>query len=215
MNNKQRAAEAINRLEARYPDAACSLTYTVPHELLIATRLSAQCTDARVNMVTPALFASYPTIADFAEADVQEVEALVRTCGFYHTKAQDIVGMCRMIITDFAGKVPDNMEDLLKLPGVGRKTANLVLGDIFGKPAIVCDTHCIRITNLLGLTTVKDPAKVEAQLRILLPSDKSNDFCHRLVLFGREICIARRPKCEVCPLSDICKSGNVRKNPPI
>ncbi|MEG0753174.1 MAG: endonuclease III, partial [Angelakisella sp.] len=139
--------------------------------------------------------------------ELTDVEELVRTCGFYHTKAQDIINMCRMLITDFGGKLPDNMEDLLKLPGIGRKTANLVLGDIYGLPAIVCDTHCIRITNLLGLTTGKDPAKVEQQLRLLLPSDKSNDFCHRLVLFGREICIARRPQCNICPLNDICKSG--------
>lgn len=207
MTKKQRAAEAIARLALCYPDAVCSLTYTAPHQLLIATRLSAQCTDARVNLVTPALFARYPTIRDFAEAEVTEVEGLVRTCGFYHTKAQDIVGMCRMLLTDFEGRVPDSMEGLLRLPGVGRKTANLVLGDIYGKPAIVCDTHCIRITNLLGLTTVKDPAKVESQLRKLLPSDQSNDFCHRLVLFGREICIARRPQCGICPLRDICKSG--------
>ncbi|MEG0541465.1 MAG: endonuclease III [Angelakisella sp.] len=207
MNNKKRALVAIERLAERYPNAICSLEYTVPHELLIATRLSAQCTDARVNLVTPALFARYPTIQDFAEAELTDVEELVRTCGFYHTKAQDIINMCRMLITDFGGKLPDNMEDLLKLPGIGRKTANLVLGDIYGLPAIVCDTHCIRITNLLGLTTGKDPAKVEQQLRLLLPSDKSNDFCHRLVLFGREICIARRPQCNICPLNDICKSG--------
>lgn len=210
MTNKQRAAEAIKRLGERYPDAICSLEYTVPHELLIATRLSAQCTDARVNLVTPALFCRYPTVKAFAEADVTEVEALVRTCGFYHTKANDIVEMCRVMLLDFGGKVPDNMVDLLRLPGVGRKTANLVLGDIFGKPAIVCDTHCIRITNLLGLTTGKDPAKVEIQLRALLPADKSNNFCHRLVLFGRGICIARRPQCGVCPLREICKSGNVK-----
>lgn len=207
MNNKKRALVAIERLAERYPNAICSLEYTVPHELLIATRLSAQCTDARVNLVTPALFARYPTIQDFAEAELTDVEELVRTCGFYHTKAQDIINMCRMLITDFGGKLPDNMEDLLKLPGIGRKTANLVLGDIYGLPAIVCDTHCIRITNLLGITTGKDPAKVEQQLRLLLPSDKSNDFCHRLVLFGREICIARRPQCNICPLNDICKSG--------
>lgn len=210
MTNKQRAAEAIRLLAERYPDAQCSLEYTVPHQLLIATRLSAQCTDARVNLVTPALFARYPTVKAFAEAEVTDVEELVRTCGFYHTKARDIVEMCRMMILDFGGSVPDNMEDLLHLPGVGRKTANLVLGDIFGKPAIVCDTHCIRITNLLGLTTGKDPAKVEIQLRPLLPADKSNDFCHRLVLFGREVCIARRPQCGVCPLREICKSGNVK-----
>lgn len=206
MTNKQRTLEAIERLEQKYPDAICSLEYTIPHELLIATRLAAQCTDARVNMVTPTLFGKYPTVKALAEADVQDIAAIIHSCGFYKTKSQDIVNMCRMMISDFGGEVPDNLDDLIKLPGIGRKTANLVVGDIFGKPAIVCDTHCIRITNLLGITTTKDPAKVEEQLRPLLPTDKSNDFCHRLVLFGREVCIARRPQCGSCPLSDICKS---------
>lgn len=211
MTNKQRALEAIKRLEEKYPDAICSLEYTEPHQLLIATRLSAQCTDARVNMVTPTLFAKYPTVKALAEAEVSDIGEIIHSCGFYRAKSQDIVNMCRMMMTDFGGQVPDNMEDLLKLPGIGRKTANLVLGDIYGKPAIVCDTHCIRITNLLGLTTGKDPAKVESQLKKLLPPDKSNDFCHRLVLFGREVCIARRAQCQLCPLADICKSSPVGK----
>lgn len=206
MNKKQRAAEAIVRLERQYPEAICSLEYTIPHQLLIATRLAAQCTDARVNMVTPTLFGRYPTVQALAEADIEDVAQIVHSCGFFRAKSQDIVNMCRMLVTDFGSVVPDNLEDLLKLPGIGRKTANLVVGDIFGKPAIVCDTHCIRITNLLGLTDSKDPAKVEQQLRPLLPPDKSNDFCHRLVLFGRETCIARRPQCQSCPLADICKS---------
>lgn len=210
MTKKQRAAEAILRLERQYPDAVCSLEYSIPHELLIATRLAAQCTDARVNMVTPTLFDRYPSIQALAEAEVSDITDIIHSCGFYKTKSQDIVNMCRMLISDFGGAVPDNMDDLLKLPGIGRKTANLVLGDIFGKPAIVCDTHCIRVTNLLGLTTVKEPAKVEQQLRPLLPPDKSNDFCHRTVLFGREFCIARRPRCEACPLGDICKSYSGR-----
>lgn len=205
MTKKEHALLAIERLEQLYPDALCSLEYTIPHQLLIATRLAAQCTDARVNMVTPELFGRYPTIPDLAQADVDDIARIIHSCGFYKTKSQDIVNMCRMMMTDFGGKVPDNMDDLLKLPGIGRKTANLVLGDVFGKPAIVCDTHCIRITNLLGLTTSKDPAKVEQQLRPLLPPDKSNDFCHRLVIFGREVCIARRPRCGSCTLYDICK----------
>lgn len=209
MTNKQRALEAIRRLEITYTDPACSLEYPIPHELLIATRLAAQCTDARVNMVTPTLFGRYPTIRALAEAEVADISTIIHSCGFYQTKSRDIVNMCRMMMTDFGGQVPDNMDDLLKLPGIGRKTANLVMGDIFKKPAIVCDTHCIRITNLLGLTTGKDPAKVELQLAKLLPTDKSNDFCHRLVLLGRETCVARRPQCGVCPLGDICKSGTL------
>lgn len=205
MTKKQRALEAIRRLEERYPDAVCSLEYTIPHQLLIATRLSAQCTDARVNKVTPALFAKYPTIRDFAQAELTDVEELVRSCGFYHTKAQDIINMSRMLLLNYDGRVPDTIEELVKLPGVGRKTANLVVGDIYGKPSIVCDTHCIRITNLLGLTDSTDPAKVEKQLAPLLPQEQSGDFCHRLVLFGRDVCIARRPRCGDCPLADICK----------
>lgn len=205
MTKKQRALEAITRLEALYPHAICSLNYQKPHELLIATRLSAQCTDQRVNMVTGPLFAAFPSIAAFAQAEITEVEELIKTCGLYKTKAKDIIALSQMLIENYNGIVPDTIEELVKLPGIGRKTANLVVGDIYGKPAIVCDTHCIRITNLIGLTDSKDPLKVENQLRPLLPPDKSNDFCHRLVLFGRDVCIARRPQCPVCPLADICK----------
>ena len=204
MDKKQRALEAIRRLEERYPEAQCSLVYIKPHELLIATRLSAQCTDERVNMVTGELFSTYPTVAAFADARQEDVERIIKSCGLYKTKARDIIALSQMLMEKYGGVVPDTIEELVKLPGIGRKTANLVVGDIFGKPAIVCDTHCIRITNLLGLTDSKDPLKVENQLRPLLPPEKSNDFCHRLVHFGREVCIARRPQCQACPMADIC-----------
>ena len=211
MTKKQAAHEAVRRLKTAYPDAICSLESTQPHELLIATRLSAQCTDARVNIVTQVLFKKYRTIHEFAAADLADIEQIVHPCGLYKTKARDIIAMCRMLETDFHSTVPDEMEDLLKLPGIGRKTANLVLGDVYGKPAVVCDTHCIRITNLLGLSDSKDPVKVENQLRPILPPEKANDFCHRLVLFGREVCIARRPRCGECVLADLCENKPVPK----
>lgn len=204
MRKKEIALTAIERLKERYPDAVCSLTYRDPLQLLIATRLSAQCTDARVNLVTPALFKRYPTLDAFAEADPEEVGECIRSCGLYKTKARDIVAMARMLRSNFGGQVPDTVEELTKLPGVGRKTANLVCGDIYGKPAVVTDTHCIRIANRLGLVDTKDPYKVEVALRKLLPPEESNDFCHRLVLFGREICSARSPVCGRCPLQDCC-----------
>lgn len=206
MTKKQKAQEAIRLLKERYPDAACSLTYVVPHELLIATRLAAQCTDARVNTVTPTLFGKYPSIDALAEADVADIEEIIRPCGFFKTKAKDIVGMCTMLRDDFGGVVPDTLEELLKLPGIGRKTANLVVGDIYGKPAIVCDTHCIRLTNRLGLTTTKDPKKTEFELMPLLPPEESNNFCHRLVMFGRDVCRARSPQCAACELEPLCVS---------
>ena len=206
MRMKERVAGIIAALKEAYPDAVCALEYDKDYELMISVRLSAQCTDARVNMVTPALFARYPTLESFAEADVSEVETYVRTCGFYHHKARDIVLACQMLLSDFGGKVPDNMEDLLKLPGVGRKTANLLLGDIYHKPAVVCDTHCIRITNKLGLAVGKDPVKVEQQLWKVLPPEESSDFCHRIVLHGRAVCTARSPKCGQCTLAPYCKS---------
>ena len=208
--NKDRvkqARQAVELLEQAYPEARCSLDYVKPHELLISVRLAAQCTDARVNMVTPALFEKYKTPQDFAQADVADVERIIASCGLYKTKARDIVGIGKMLTEEFGGQVPDNMEDLLRLPGVGRKTANLVLGDVFGKPAVVCDTHCIRITNLLGLSQGKDPYKVEMQLRQVLPMDRANDFCHRLVLHGRAVCIARRPQCDRCVLKVCCDYG--------
>lgn len=207
MTKKQRALLCVEALKKEYPDAICSLNYDNDFQLLVATRLSAQCTDARVNIVTPALFEKYPSVEAFASADVADVEELVRSCGFYRTKAKDIVGMAQKLLSDFGGKVPDNIEDLTSLPGVGRKTANLICGDIFGKPAIVADTHLIRISNLIGLVDGKDPFKVETALRELLPPEESNDFCHRCVLHGRAVCIARRPACEKCCMAEFCKSA--------
>ena len=207
MTKKQRAISAVEALKKEYPEAICSLNYKDEFQLLAATRLSAQCTDARVNIVTPALFEKYPTLEAFAEAEVADVEELIRSCGFYRTKAKDLVEMAKKIISDFGGKVPDNIEDLTSLPGVGRKTANLICGDIFGKPAVVADTHLIRISNLLGLVETKDPFKVEMQLKELLPAEESNDFCHRCVLHGRAVCIARRPDCENCCMAEFCKSA--------
>lgn len=207
MTKKQRAISVVEALKKEYPEAICSLNYSDEFQLLAATRLSAQCTDARVNIVTPALFKKYPTVEAFAEAEVADVEELIRSCGFYRTKAKDLVEMAKKIISDFGGKVPDNIEDLTSLPGVGRKTANLICGDIFGKPAVVADTHLIRISNLLGLVETKDPFKVEMQLKELLPAEESNDFCHRCVLHGRAVCIARRPDCENCCMAEFCKSA--------
>ena len=204
MDNNTYIAEVIKRLEKDYPEAACSLDYGKDYELLFATRLAAQCTDERVNMITPALFKEFPTLEAFANADISRVEELIRSCGFYHTKARDIVLAAQMIISEFGGRVPDTMEDLLRLPGIGRKTANLILGDVYGKPAVVVDTHCIRLSNRLGLVKTKDPVKIEMELKEILPPEKSNDFCHRLVLHGRAVCTARKPKCHLCSLGDIC-----------
>ena len=206
---KEKVASIIEILKSRYPDALCALHYGKDYELMIAVRLSAQCTDARVNLVTPALFAAYPTLEAMAAADIADVENFVRSCGFYKHKARDIVLGCQMLLSDFGGKVPGTMEELLRIPGIGRKTANLLLGDIHKKPgAIVCDTHCIRICGRLGLSRGKEPEKVERQLREILPPEESNDFCHRIVLFGREICTARKPKCEECPLAMHCHEIN-------
>ena len=204
MEVTEKVTNIIEGLKALYPDALCALQYKKDYELMIAVRLSAQCTDARVNQITPALFAAYPTLESFAQADIADVEELVRSCGFYHHKARDIVLACRMLLSDFGGKVPDNMEDLLKLPGVGRKTANLLLGDIYGQEGYVCDTHCIRICGKLGLSRGKDPVKVEMQLRQVIPPEESSDFCHRIVLHGRAVCTARNPKCSQCTLAPFC-----------
>ena len=204
MTKKQKAALAVAALEKEYPDALCSLTETEPYRLLIAVRLSAQCTDARVNLVTPVLFERFPTLEELALAPVEEVEETIHSCGFFRAKARDIVGMCRMLVEQYDKKVPDSIEELLKLPGVGRKTANLICGDVYGKPAIVADTHLIRISNLLGLVDTKDPAKVEAQLKKIVEPEKSNDFCHRCVLHGRDTCISGRPKCEQCVMKAFC-----------
>lgn len=204
MTKKEITINAIAALEGLYPDAICSLEYTDAFQLLIATRLSAQCTDARVNMVTPALFNRYPDAKSMAVADISDVEELIKTCGLYKTKARDLVGIAQKIMTDFGGNVPDTIEALTTLPGVGRKTANLVCGDIYGKPAVVTDTHFIRLCNRLGLVKTTNPLQVEMAMRKLLPPEKSNDFCHRSVLFGRDICTARKAYCERCPLNSFC-----------
>ena len=204
---QEKVSAIIDILKARYPDAPCALHYEKDYELMIAVRLSAQCTDARVNLVTPHLFAAYPTLEAMAAAEIQDVEKIVHSCGFYKHKARDIVLACQMLWSDYGGKVPDTMEALLKLPGVGRKTANLLLGDLYGVPgSVVCDTHCIRICGKLGLSEGKEPEKVESQLRAILPPEESSDFCHRIVLFGREVCVARNPKCAECPLKVHCKA---------
>lgn len=205
MTKKDLALKAIDALKEKYPEAICSLVASTPFELLVATRLSAQCTDARVNIVTPPMFAKYRTIEDFATADVSDVEDFVRPCGFFRTKAADIVGMAQMILSEFNGVVPDNIEDLTRLPGVGRKTANLICGDVYGKPAVVADTHLIRISNRIGLVETKDPKKVESELKKILPPEESNDFCHRCVLHGRDTCTARKVKCDMCNLNEFCK----------
>ena len=208
---KQKVQAIIEGLKQQYPDALCALHYQKDYELMIAVRLSAQCTDARVNLVTPALFEAYPTLEAMANASISDVEGYIHSCGFYRQKAKDIVLACQMLLEKHGGKVPDTMEDLLKLPGVGRKTANLLLGDLYGIPgSVVCDTHCIRISGRLGLSKGKEPEKVEQQLRAILPPEESGDFCHRIVLFGRDICTARNPKCEVCPLSMHCNEWNVK-----
>lgn len=204
MRKSERTVEAVNRLERLYPDAICSLEYSDAFQLLIATRLSAQCTDKRVNMVTPDLFLEFPSPEKMANAELERVEQLIKTCGLYKTKAKDLVKIGQQIVSDFGGKVPDTIEELTKLSGVGRKTANLVVGDIYKKPAVVCDTHFIRICNRLGLVDSENPLIVEKEMRKLLPPDKSNDFCHRSVLFGRDVCVARNPKCGDCILADIC-----------
>ena len=203
---KQKVDSIISILKDRYPQALCALQYDKDYELMIAVRLSAQCTDARVNQITPALFAAYPTLEAMAQADIAQVEHYIHSCGFFRQKAKDIVLACQMLLSDYGGKVPDTMEALLRLPGVGRKTANLLLGDIYNEPgSVVCDTHCIRICGRLGLSVGKEPEKVETQLRAILPPEESSDFCHRIVLFGRDICTARNPKCAQCPLSHLCR----------
>ena len=208
MASKAAVKRIMETLKGLYPDALCSLQYEKDYELLFSVRLSAQCTDARVNQVTPALFARFPTLESFAQAEPEDVEPYIRSCGFFHGKARDLVGCARQLIDRFDGKVPGTMEELTSLPGVGRKTANLILGDVYGQPAYVCDTHCIRITGRLGLTDgSRDPLQVERQLRAILPPEESSDFCHRMVLFGRDVCTARSPKCENCPLRPDCAAG--------
>ena len=205
MRKKDIALNAVEALKKEYPEALCSLDYKDPWQLLVATRLAAQCTDARVNLVTPALFARFPDAQSMAQADVEEVAELIHSCGFYRTKSQDLVEFSKTIVNDFNGKVPDTIEELTTLQGIGRKTANLIVGDIYGKSAVVVDTHCIRITRRLGLHEEKDQTKIEKILRDLLPPEESNDFCHRLVLHGRVTCKAPKPKCDECCMRDFCK----------
>ena len=209
MQISERVNGVLRALEQEYPEAPCALHAKKDYELMIAVRLSAQCTDARVNLVTPALFAAYPTLEAMAGADIAHIEELVHSCGFYKHKARDIVLGCQMLLRDYQGKVPGTMEELLRIPGVGRKTANLLMGDLYGAPgSVVCDTHCIRICGRLGLSQGKDPEKVEKQLRAILPPEESSDFCHRIVLFGRDCCTARNPSCAACPLTMFCKEFN-------
>lgn len=205
MTKKEIARLACEELEKIYPDIDCTLSYSKPYELMFAARLAAQCTDARVNVITKTLFVKYPNLQAFADADLAELEQDVKPCGFYHTKAKSIKEIAQKLLSDFNGEVPDTMEELLTLPGIGRKTANLMLGDVFGKPAIVTDTHCIRISGRLGLTKNKEPAKVEADLVKLIPPEISSHFCHQTVQFGRDVCRARSPKCEECTLNYFCK----------
>lgn len=210
MTKKERASEVTALLKEAYPDALCALHYNKDYELLFATRLSAQCTDVRVNMVTKDLFAKFPTLEDYAAAPLEAIEEAIKTCGLYRTKARDLKAAAVMLLQDFGGRVPDTMEELLKLPGIGRKTANLILGDIYGQPAIVTDTHCIRLSNRLGFVKdEKDPYKVEVALRKLIDPAESSDFCHRLVLHGREVCTARKPKCDSCCLAPVCPSAGL------
>lgn len=205
---EKQVLEIVRRLEEEYPLAECTLDYKKDYELLFSVRLAAQCTDARVNMITPALFERFPTLQSFADAEPEDVEPYVRSCGFYRAKARDIVASARMLVENYGGRVPDTMEELLKLPGVGRKTANLILGDVYNVPgSTVVDTHCIRISNRLGLVdNLKDPVKIETELRKQLPPEKSSDFCHRIVLHGRAVCTARKPECSACCLKTVCKS---------
>ena len=202
--DERRIKNILDGLEAEYPEAACSLDYAKDYELLFSARLSAQCTDARVNRVTPVLFERYPSLEAIASADPSELEKIVYTCGFFRSKARDIKAAAAILLNDFGGVVPDTMEELLKLPGVGRKTANLMLGDIYGKPAIVADTHCIRISNRLGFCTTDDPYKVELELKKQIPPERQSDFCHRLVLHGRAVCSSRSPRCASCRISEYC-----------
>ena len=211
MNKKELALEIIKRLKNEYPDADCTLDYDDAWKLLVSVRLAAQCTDARVNVVVPKLYEKFPTIEALAAAEVDEIEEIVRPCGLGRSKARDISLCMKMLVEDFGGRVPDNFDDLMKLPGVGRKSANLIMGDVFGKPAIVTDTHCIRLTNRMGLVdSIKEPKKVEMALWKIIPPEEGSDFCHRLVYHGRDVCTARtKPYCDKCCLADICKKVNV------
>lgn len=207
MRTPEQVQEILSCLEQAYPLAECSLEYEKDYELLFSVRLAAQCTDERVNKITPALFARFPTLQAFAEADVTEVEEYIHSCGFFRSKAKDIVNCAQVLLTQHGGRVPDTMEALVKLPGVGRKTANLILGDVYHKPAVVVDTHCIRLSNRMGLVdNLKDPVKIESALRAILPPEQSSDFSHRLVLHGRAVCDARKPQCALCCVRHVCQT---------
>jgi endonuclease-3 len=210
MRVKERIKKIMEALDEEYGEGTCSLIYTKPYELLMATRLSAQCTDARVNMVTKELFLKYPTLQSIAEASLPDMMEMVRSCGFYKVKAKNLIEIAQILLEEYGGVVPDTIEELIRLPGVGRKTANLIVGDIYNKPCVVADTHCIRISNCLGLCNTTDPYKVEITLRKILPEEKSANFCHQLVWHGRKYCIARRPKCNLCPLYPFCPTGGYR-----
>lgn len=207
MTKKERVLKLRERLDRAYPDVKCSLNYSTPVEMLIATQLSAQCTDARVNIVTKDLFQKYRSVEDFANADLEELQELIRSAGFYKNKSKNIIACCKRLVEVYGGEVPDTMEELLTLPGTGRKTANLVLGDIFGKPAVVVDTHCMRLARRIGLTTETEPAKIEMELKKIVPEDYQLRMCHQFVYHGRAVCTARKPKCAVCPVADVCKSA--------
>ena len=209
MRTQDQITEIVNRLLAAYPEADCTLEYEKPYELLFSVRLAAQCTDERVNMITPALFSRFPSLEAFAEADIEEVEQYVHSCGFFRAKARDIVACSRVLLNQYNGQVPGTMEELTALPGVGRKTANLILGDVFHVPgSVVVDTHCIRLSNRIGLVDgLRDPEKIERALRKVLPPESSSQFCHCLVLHGRAVCDARKPLCEACCIRDLCEYG--------
>lgn len=211
MTKKQIVARIQEVFDEVYKDAECSLDFSTPHQLLVAVQLSAQCTDARVNLVTPALFERYKSVEDFANADEDELCDLIKSCGFYRNKGKNIIASSKRILEEFSGEIPSDMENLLKLEGVGRKTANLILGDIYGKPALVIDTHAIRLTNRIGLVAEKDPVKIEFALKKIVPDNYQSRFCHQLVYHGRAICDARTPKCTLCPIADVCKKKNVKK----
>ena len=204
VNKKKIALSAVEKLKEVYPKAICSLTADTPFQLIVATRLSAQCTDARVNLVTPVLFEKFPDPYSMAKAEVGEIEQLIKSCGLYKTKARDLSKLSKVLVGEYDGELPKTLEELVKLPGIGRKTANLICGDVYGMPAVVTDTHCIRISGRLGLTSSKDPKRTELELKKLLPAEESSAFCHRIVMFGRDTCTARNPKCGDCKLEEFC-----------
>ena len=211
MTKKETVLKIKDIFDKVYADAKCSLDFSTPHELLVAVQLSAQCTDARVNIVTKDLFKKYTSVKEFALANEEDLCEIIRPCGFYRTKGKNIIASSQKILREFGGKVPDNMDDLLSLPGVGRKTANLILGDVYGIPGLVVDTHAIRLTNRIGLVTQKDPVKIEFALKKIVPPEYQTRFCHQLVYHGRAVCNAAKPQCTVCPIGELCKKKNVKK----